>query len=172
MRGLLQKDRRGVSVVIGYVLLIAMALGISGAVYAFLKFYVPKDVPQCPLDVNIIVTNMSCSAEHFEITLSNKGLFSVDGVYIKLGVPGETYRSTINCPTSTSASTCKIYFAQYNSIEYSRGLKPDQTWSADYSYEPFGDVEVEVTPLMFVGGSNYTQAICTNAIIRTTVKCI
>jgi hypothetical protein len=170
MNDLLRKDNKGVSDVIGYVLLIALALGISGAVYSFLKFYVPKDVPQCPSDVNLIISNISCSAGKISITLSNRGLFSVDGAYLKIGAAGEQAKDTLNCP-SASASSCKLYFAQYDPKVYSGGLKPGERWSSDYSYALLGDKELEIEPLVFVGGSNYTQAICTNSIVTQTVTC-
>jgi len=170
MRDLLQKDRKGVSVIIGYVLLIALALGISGAVYAFLKFYVPKEIPECPSDVSLIVSNVTCTGGRLGVTLSNRGLFSLDGVYIKIGVAGEQAKTTINC-LSTSSSSCKLYFAQYDPRAYSGGLKPGERWSADYVYNETGPMELEIEPMMFVGGSNYTQAICTNAIVTQTVSC-
>jgi len=42
-----KKNKRGVSIVIGYVLLIAISIVISILVYQALKTYVPKEALEC-----------------------------------------------------------------------------------------------------------------------------
>ena len=48
-------NKKGVSVIIGYVLLIAFAILISAGVYAWLKTYVPREPLNCPDGVSIFV---------------------------------------------------------------------------------------------------------------------
>ena len=51
VRGLLRLDKRGVSIMIGYVLLVVIAIGLSIAVYAYLKNYLPREKAECPQDI-------------------------------------------------------------------------------------------------------------------------
>jgi FlaG/FlaF family flagellin (archaellin) len=91
------RNKRGVSEVIGYVLLIVLVLGMSAAVYTFLKLYVPKEKPECQSDVNIIVDSYYYNAAQsiLEVNVSNKGLFTVDAVYVRLGATDRKIRNSI-----------------------------------------------------------------------------
>ena len=44
--------------VIGYVLLISMAVAMSIIVYQWLSTYVPKDTPKCPDDTSLTITEL------------------------------------------------------------------------------------------------------------------
>jgi energy-converting hydrogenase Eha subunit A len=45
---------------VGYVILIIIAIAVSILVYAFLKVWVPKDKPECLNDVTLIVEKKEC----------------------------------------------------------------------------------------------------------------
>ena len=47
------RGKKGVSIIIGYVILIAVAITMSFLVYAWMKSYVPKEELKCPDDVFI-----------------------------------------------------------------------------------------------------------------------
>lgn len=77
-------NKKGISNLIAYVLLITITLSLSVMVYGWLKFYVQTDeVAACPDNVNIIVESYNCSGNTLFIRLKNKGLFSVDGFIIR-----------------------------------------------------------------------------------------
>jgi len=83
---LLRADKKALSIVIGYVLLIAISIVMSVIVYAWLKTYVPKDVTKCDEGTSIFLKNFiyNCTAgkEMLNITLKNNGKFSIDGYFI------------------------------------------------------------------------------------------
>ncbi|MCK5321016.1 hypothetical protein KAJ38_00380 [Candidatus Pacearchaeota archaeon] len=87
MRILLQQDKNAVSNIIAYVLLISITIGLSIMVYNWLRFYVSEeDVEQCPDTVSVIIKNYNCSQGtngFLNVTLKNKGLFSVDGYILR-----------------------------------------------------------------------------------------
>ena len=92
MRGLLQQtkfsNKRAVSEMVSYVLLVVIAVGLSIAVYAYLKVFIPKgEKPQCNEDIQLTVQDYICSNQTrtLSVTLYNKGLFKVDAVYLRLG---------------------------------------------------------------------------------------
>jgi flagellin-like protein len=78
------KNRKGVSEIIGYILMIAIVVAISVFVYQFLKSYVPKDTLTCPDGVTIIIPDYkyNCTANMLNFTLQNEGTFSIGGYFI------------------------------------------------------------------------------------------
>ena len=82
----LKRNRNGLSVVIGYVLLIAISVVMSVVVYSFLKGYVPKDTTKCSEGTSIFIRDIfyTCTpgAETLNITVKNNGKFSVNGYFI------------------------------------------------------------------------------------------
>jgi len=100
-------NKRGVSVVIGYVLLIGMVVVISLAVFAWLKTYVPREIPKCPTDVSISIKEAICTADDLKLIIENNGLFSVDGYFIR-GSTNPDQEATINLAESEAGEFVKF----------------------------------------------------------------
>ncbi|MBI2043216.1 hypothetical protein HYT25_02400 [Candidatus Pacearchaeota archaeon] len=82
-KGLL-KNRRGISVMIGYILLISMAILMSIIVYQWVKTYVPQESIKCDEGVSLFIQsyNNDCSDDRFDLTLKNNGRFDIAGYFI------------------------------------------------------------------------------------------
>ena len=93
----MSKNKRGLSAIVGYVLLISMTLALSVMVYNWLKFYVAEDeIEECPENVQVIINGYECFSRsaglgatedrpaNLTIQLKNKGLFTVDGYTIRI----------------------------------------------------------------------------------------
>ena len=84
----LNKNKSAVSSLVAYVLLISNKIGRSVTVYNWLRFYVSEEtVEQCPDAVNIIIRSYNCTSGtdgFLNITLKNKGRFSVDGYILRV----------------------------------------------------------------------------------------
>ena len=80
-----QRSKKGISEIVGYALLIAVALTLSLLVYAWLKSYTPGAVESCPDDVALVISDVICNpaTKVMNLTLQNKGFFRVDGYYLK-----------------------------------------------------------------------------------------
>ncbi len=95
-------QKRGVSIMVGYVLLVIIAVSISVLVYGYLKLYVPKEKPECPEghDVTLIIQSVSCQIgseeDTLSITLLNKGLFKADAVYVRMEEAGREVKQLVN----------------------------------------------------------------------------
>ena len=78
-------DKRAISEMISYILLISLAIAMSGIVYGWLQFYVQKPFAEesCP-DISLIITDYSCQNGIFNLTVQNKGRFYVDGYILKI----------------------------------------------------------------------------------------
>jgi len=88
----LVKNKRGLSNIVGYVLLISITIALSVIVYGWLRFYVsPEDIDTCSEGVNVIIRSYECFLPGADglggriiVTLKNKGLFTVDGYEVRV----------------------------------------------------------------------------------------
>jgi len=78
-------NKKAISEMVSYILLISLAVAMSGIVYAWLQFYVQKPFAEesCP-DISLIITDYNCSNGIFNLTVQNKGRFYVDGYTLKI----------------------------------------------------------------------------------------
>jgi hypothetical protein len=79
------RDKKGVSEIIGYILLISIAIALSIIVYAWLKSYVPNEKIACPDDVSVMIKDyvMNCQSGVLELNLKNNGKFNIAGYYLR-----------------------------------------------------------------------------------------
>lgn len=87
MKNMLLKAKRGISEMVGYVLLVAFVIVLSVIVYAWLKTYTPRDMLECPDDTSLMIKQANCTlvslnAYQLRLTLQNNGLFAVGGYFI------------------------------------------------------------------------------------------
>lgn len=77
-------NKRALSIVIGYILLIAISIVMSIIVYQWLKTYVPKDTIKCSEGTSIFIKDISynCITSKLDITVKNNGKFSINGYFI------------------------------------------------------------------------------------------
>ncbi len=170
MRQLLQ-NKRAISEMVSYVLLIIIAVGVSGLVFAYIKFYVPKgQLPECPQDVGIVIKDYTCimgTNPQLTLSLVNKGLLTVDAVQIKFEKTERRIRQNIN--------KGPLYFSN-------NGLKPGEEYiTVPYNVGTIvtspGSYTVEIQPAMYTdrikegysGGKEI--AYCQNAIITQLITC-
>jgi len=85
MKYLLISNKKGISNIIGYVILISITISLSILVYNWLSFYVQEDTtPKCPDGISISIEDYSCSPSMISIKLKNRGRFSIDGYIMKV----------------------------------------------------------------------------------------
>ena len=90
----MKKEKKAVSVMIGYVLLIASAAVLGIIVYSWLKGYVPGESVSCPDGVSILVKEKSTSSDWLNFTVKNNGKFSIGGFLIQVSVNEEDELAT------------------------------------------------------------------------------
>jgi len=140
---------------IGYVILIVIAVSLSIAVYAFLKLYLPKDVPKCPDDISVSIEYAVCKNQIVNIYMRNRGLFNVNGVFVRAGDPDRIYRELLS----------QEIFPSLGGI-----LKPGEEYNVSYNYvyTPTDIKEFEIQPFVFV---KKESAICERAVVKKEVSC-
>ncbi|MEK6877987.1 MAG: hypothetical protein AABY22_00185, partial [Nanoarchaeota archaeon] len=162
----LLKDKRSQSVIIGYVLLIVIAVTMSFIVYNYLKSYVPSDKTECPVDISLVVRSYGndCTNGKLTLELENKGFFNVSAYSIRGSVNEERDKANINL-----ASNPKI---DYDFLP--KELKPQEKTIVLVDYSDNINLVnsklefIEITPYIREGNKNI---ICGNVKIKQDSEC-
>jgi hypothetical protein len=169
---MIKKNKLGVSIMIGYVLLITGAIVVGGIVYTWMKSYVPREAIECPDGVSLFIREAICEIEgsdyNLNLSISNNGRFGVDGYYIKSTNDTELEIATVDIsPNLISGGN-----AESGIVLFSGGtLNPGENKLARYDigFEP---VIVEITPIRYeeIEGKNRLVS-CGNAKIKEKITC-
>jgi len=165
VKNLLRKDKKGVSLMIGYVLLIIIAIGLSIAVYAFLVLYLPSEEPVCPEDIKMIVDEISCTSVgtqwNVDITVTNKGLFGIDGIFIRAGEKDRIYKEVIN--------EGEEWF------DIGSDLAPGEKRTLGSftltTYESGKNYEIEIEPFIFEPEKSEKPQLCAHNLVSKNLIC-
>lgn len=177
------KNKRGISVIIGYVLLVAVVISISVVVYQWLRSYVPTSALTCPDGVSIsiptYVYNCSSSPNSLNFTWENTGTFDIAGYSI--------YATNNSGQTIATIDLSKYYngtSSTYENMIWYEGIgveanneKPgaivDKSVNGFYIPSSIGRLySIEVTPIRYVNYSGQKRfANCGNAKITQTLTC-
>ncbi len=111
-----RKNRKGISILVSYVLLVTLAIALASMTYVFLKQYAEKPFPEesCPEGTNIIIENYDCDSDTniINITIKNRGLHSVDGILIKISNSSDEFlydfwEISPDCSGRTKCTVCE-----------------------------------------------------------------
>lgn len=73
-------DKKAVSLMLSYVLLISLAIVMALLIYAGLKIIANvKQVQSCEQGTHLIITDESCNDEYLTLSLKNNGRFNIEG---------------------------------------------------------------------------------------------
>ncbi|HLC53590.1 MAG TPA: hypothetical protein VJK03_03520 [Candidatus Nanoarchaeia archaeon] len=160
---------------VSYVLLIIIAVGLSVLVYNYLVVHVPKDKPACYDDINLVLVDYSCHLQTnngvtkvlLNVTLSNHGLHTADGVYLRLGNETRKVKKLVNdndiffgLIVDSASGTAAI------------GLRPGMSVFRNYSFS--ADIQpgrngLEIQP---AAGSPAKLALCEKGTLALPVECV
>jgi len=155
------KNKKAVSAMVAYTLLIIIAIALSVFVYNYLKVYVPGDRPKCQPDINLAVENITCdlTTKKLNLILSNRGLFNISGAYIRVGLANKTVRSQVN---NGSGFFPKPFSPEPRMLGMEFDLAPDLPITTG------GNNVLEVQPLMLIKN----RAVpCENAVVSYPLTC-
>jgi hypothetical protein len=121
-----KNQKKGISEMISYVLLISIVTFISVAVYVWLRSLNPGETIACDEGTSIILYNTTCGEGVISFTLKNNGLFTINGVVLL--VTNNTGREPTIALVSKTSDLSDI--SSYTSLGYylfgtSEGLKPN-----------------------------------------------
>ncbi len=166
IKNMKRDDKKGQSEIIGYILLIVVAVVMSFIVYAYLKSYVPKDKVECPSDLSLIVRSYenNCDAGNLSLELENKGLFNVSGY-------------SLRGSTDENRDIANIVLASNTRLSYDllpQPLGPGQIIKVRNIYQ--GKINLQTDKLAFIEIIPYIKdknknVVCTDAKIKEKITC-
>lgn len=161
-------NKKGVSLMVGYALLVVIAIALAAVVYPYLKARLPIQQVQCPADLSISIEEAQCNRADWSLTvkLLNRGLFNISGAYIRFAESERTVRQQIN-------ENKELYLLgglnprplgpgeETSRLTYSIGSQNNLPTDASFV--------VEVQPAIFKKGA---LVPCANKIITQTIPCV
>ena len=103
MKDMSYQNKKGVSEIISYVILIIIAVSIGAIVFTYLSNLVPKDRPECNEGLSLSVEEYACKyvdpkdgESHLNLTVKNRGRFNIEAAYIRIGNIGNKTGYWIN----------------------------------------------------------------------------
>ncbi len=143
-------NRRGLSEVVAYVLLVGIAVALSIAVYYFINSYLPKQASECPEGLSIVIYEYKCetSRNELNLTLQNKGLFDIDGFIIKASNDSNLPAKSLKYNNGTGTQSVGVVYIDDNAELV---LKPSGKFNRLFNYSDNG----LITKLQIIPFKNY-----------------
>jgi hypothetical protein len=146
------KNKKGISIMIGYVLLVVSAIVISTIVYQWVKTYVPKESIECPEGVSLFISdvNYQLNEESLELTLNNNGRFNIAGYFIHVSNKSDSKNiATIDLSKYTSSGEGGVVFFGVQKNSFGPNDNP-KTHSFDLSGSGIGEIySVSIIPIRY-----------------------
>ena len=172
------KDKRGISIVIGYVLLIAVSITMSILVYQWMKTYVPTDSVKCPEGTSLFIKSVAynCVEKTLTLTLQNNGKFGIDGYFIHVSDKPNEELATIDISSKLTAGGS----ISGNSIRFSdaieNSLSPEalhNTGISSFNVQSYGTLyKLEIIPTRLDVISNKKRFVsCGESKVEEQLKC-
>ncbi len=175
-----RRDKRAISVVIGYVLLIAISIVMSVLVYQWLRTYVPKEAIKCEEGTSVFLKDVSydCAASKLTLTIKNNGKFDVDGFFIHISNKRGEDLAAIDI--SKNIDNSKIGYLAGNEIKFSEiaenSLSPESSSNTGiFSFDTasYGTLyKVEIIPVRIEEIDNKKRLVsCSDAKVSEDLTC-
>lgn len=161
----IKNDKRAITELLAYVLLIGLAITLSILVYNWLRFYVtPYESRVCPDGISLIVQEYSCSAGNISITVKNKGLFKIDGYLVKVNNETDYAGKPKGLPVYPIDPLNPV-------ILFPTPLNPSEIYSKEWPYKDDYTriVEIEIEPFRM---QENKRVYCDKAIIKQTIRSV
>lgn len=151
----LKMNKKGISEVIGYVLLVVIAISLSLLVYAWLKNYMPGEIEKCSDSASLAITDYSCNEHKITLGIKNNGLFNLYGFIARVREEENGFFYELKNGTN--------YFKEEN------GLEPNEEDIRIFSYENHTQIiEIQIQP--FILGKKKEVILCDSAFISQKLE--
>ena len=168
-------NKKGVSIIIGYVLLVTFAIIMGGILYQWLKGYVPKDILKCPDGVSAFIEDVGCidHEDYFvlNLTLKNNGRFGIAGYFIHATDDPSQELATVDLSTYHFEGGNKDRSAILFSLVEDNPIKPNDRKRSRFNLSS-QIYSIEITPVRFQVENNKKRlASCGDAKVKEIVTC-
>tara|TARA_Y100000310_G_C20565084_1_gene755078 strand:+ start:249 stop:779 length:531 start_codon:yes stop_codon:yes gene_type:complete len=174
------KEKKGVSLMVSYVLLVVIAIGLAILVYYWLLPQInPEEISKCPDDTTLIVLDYSCDIDSSKDTITlivkNQGRFNIDGFFIRgTNLTDESIPAAgLSDPNDKDSINGTHYFI-YSGNNLS-ALKPDLQYEKTFSYSEIKELKkMQIEPFRiqeYAKGKNRVVLCDRSTITQNIVGC-
>ncbi len=180
-------NKKGISQMVAYVILIVISLSLAVIVYGWLQLQIPKEKAECSSDISLIIKEVDCNYDtakgEVSIKFQNKGLFTIDGGYIRgsseldgaidkdLYISGGFKQKGDTLSTGSFAGDREEGFLSFEFLKGS-GLTPNEEYNVVVEKPGLGNnplYEIEVVP--FVSSDEDDLVLCNEKSLTREVRC-
>ncbi|MBU0760826.1 MAG: hypothetical protein KJ858_03990 [Nanoarchaeota archaeon] len=92
------KNKKAISLMVSYALLVVIAVAMGAIIYPFLKSYIFSEKAECQQDISLTINRVWCNSTTTRITveLFNSGLFNIDGAFVRFSNESRVVRPQLN----------------------------------------------------------------------------
>lgn len=169
------KDKRAISIMIGYILLITGAVVMGAIVFQWMKTYVPKDAIDCPDGVSLFISQSDCTEftnnYQLRLTTKNNGRFDIGGYFIHATNSSGQDLATIDLSESLIAGGENLSQAVIFQGWYNNFLQPGNDIPSIFNVSS-EIYTIELIPVRFQVHDNKKRIVsCSAAKIIENVNC-
>ncbi len=160
---MLNQGKKGLSEIVGYVILILIAITLSLLVYGFMKNLLPKFSQECPPEISLAIEDYVCDVVEKKIVLDikNTGTYNVEGFLIK--AKNKTEGIAI-IPLKQVGS-----IGEEGNVFTEPILKPGEIQNYVFNYREHLRIEqIEIQPFKIIP-KQAAPALCKEAVITQTI---
>lgn len=183
---MMYKSKKGVSIMIGYVLLISLAVVMGGIIYSWARTQIPQDEIGCDDGISLFIKKATCSSNvthhSLNLTLTNNGRFSVGGFLLygsnNSNVTVATFDLTGNISADESYISEKHLFWLKPGVKFAGGtnsLDPGKPVYVNFTIprDSINIIEsIEIIPMRWQEINGRERALsCGNSKVREIITC-
>ena len=171
------KNKKAISPMIGYVLLISLAIVMSVVVYTWLKTYIPQDSLECPDTTFLFIKEYSCDLNgELNLTIKNNGNFNVAGYFIRIANVSGQELATVDLSQRLKSEFGGITVGNsvlINKSDSGNSLAPNEEFTHVFNITGTGTISfVELTPIRFQKIESRERIVsCGSAKIKEELIC-
>jgi hypothetical protein len=176
-------NKKGVSEVLGYILLVSFAVLMSFIVYQGLKTYVPTDKVECPEGVSIFAKDTSCSLNVYgtydlNLTIKNNGRYNIAGYFIHAS--SDSNQTVATMPLSSNfgqASSSPSAILLGDAIIFQASTTENLVSINSLAHAEYKNItkeiySIDLLPIRFQKEENKLSMVsCGKAILREKINC-
>ncbi|MEM3113242.1 MAG: hypothetical protein QXI33_02350 [Candidatus Pacearchaeota archaeon] len=168
---MIKKNKKGLSEVVSYVLLIVVAVSLSVIVFNFLKSQISGEKIECPDGVSLIINEYACetASSKINITFQNKGNFNIDGTYINYAniSNGTTlYKLNISGASNDLSSSGFMYFG----VHIPSSLRSGERFKQEFYYGDHKEIK-KIRLIPFINDEKKGLLICEKSTLVQDISC-
>jgi len=169
-------NKKAISPMIGYILLISAAVVMSVIVYAWLKTYVPKAALECPDTTSLFIKNYTCDNNELNLTIRNNGNFNVAGYFIRIANVSGQELATVDLSQKLKSDFGGVIVRNsvlFDESKSGNSLTPNEEATNVFDITGVGTIYfVELTPIRIQQIESRERTVsCGSAKIKEEINC-